>query len=76
MTMTIVAEAVVLVLQATPECPGCIEMSSPNLMSGLMAGLVLMMAAPFLVIFGIGGGLFRARRRALAEADEHEGRGG
>jgi hypothetical protein len=34
------------------------------------------MAAPFLVVFGIGGGLFRAHRRALAEADEHEGRGG
>jgi hypothetical protein len=71
-----VFEAAIVVLQAAPECPGCIEMSSPNLMSGLMAGLVLMMAAPFLVIFGIGGGLFRARRRALAEADEHEGRGG
>jgi len=74
--MAIIAEVAVLVLQATPGCPGCIEMSSPNLMSGLMAGLVLMMAAPFLVIFGIGGGLFRARRRALAEADEREGRGG
>lgn len=71
-----VVETVSLVMQATPGCPGCIETSSPTMMSGMLIGLVLLMAAPFLVIFGIGGGLFRAHRRALAEADEHEGRGG
>ena len=69
-------EAVGFVIQATPSCPGCIEMSSPTMMSGMLIGLVLLMAAPFLVIFGIGGGIFRARRRALAEADEREGLGG
>lgn len=71
-----VVETVSRVMQATPDCPGCIETSSPTMMSGMLIGLVLLMAAPFLVIFGIGGGLFRAHRRALAEADEHEGRGG
>lgn len=71
-----VVETVSLVMQATPGCPGCIETSSPTMMSGMLIGLVLLMAAPFLVIFGIGGGLFRAHRRAIAEADEHEGRGG
>jgi len=55
------------------ECPGCIEMSSPGMMSGMMIGLVLMMAAPFLVIFGIGGGLLRAHRRAVrAEVEQHD----
>jgi len=63
-------------IQAIPSCPGCVEMSSPTMMSGMLIGLVLLMAAPFLVIFGIGGGLFRARRRALAEADKHEVLGG
>ena len=76
MMTAFVVGAVGLVFQATPGCPGCIEMSSPTMMSGMLAGLVLMMAAPFLVIFGIGGGLLRARRRALTEADEREGRGG
>ena len=71
-----VFEVVGFVIQATPDCPGCIEMSSPTMMSGMLAGLVLMMAAPFLVIFGIGGGLFLAHRRTLAEAEEHEGPGG
>ncbi len=66
-------EVVGYVFQATPSCPGCIETSSPTMMSGMLIGLVLLMAAPFLVIFGIGGGIFRARRRALAEADEREG---
>lgn len=72
----LVVDVVGFVFQATPGCPGCIETSSPTMMSGMLIGLVLLMAAPFLVIFGIGGGLFRAHRRALAEADEHEGRGG
>ncbi len=76
MITAFVVEAVSYVLQVAPGCPGCIETSSPTLMSGMLAGLVLMMAAPFLVIFGIGGGLFRAHRRALAEAEEHEGPGG
>ena len=76
MMTLVVAEAAGFLLQVTPSCPGCIETSSPTLMSGMLVGLVLMMAAPFLVVFGIGGGLLRARRRARAEADEHEGRGG
>lgn len=75
MMTAFVVETAGFVLQATPSCPGCIETSSPTLMSGMLAGLVLMMAAPFLVIFGIGGGLFLAHRRALAEAEEHEGPG-
>ena len=75
MTMFFV-EVLSSVIQATPSCPGCVEMSSPTMMSGMLIGLVLLMAAPFLVIFGIGGGLFQARRRALAEADKHEGLGG
>ena len=62
-------------LQASQACPGCIEMSNPGLMSGMLIGMVLLMAAPFLVVFGIGGGLLRAHRRALAQADEFEGRG-
>ena len=66
-------EAVGFFVQATPSCVGCIETSSPTMMSGMLIGLVLMMLAPFLVIFGIGGGLFRARRRALAEIEKHEG---
>ena len=76
MTTMFFVEAVGFVFQVTPSCPGCIEMSSPTMMSGMLIGLVLLMAAPFLVIFGIGGGIFRARRRALAEADEREGLGG
>ena len=71
-----VVEAVGFILQATPSCPGCIEMSSPTLISGMLVGMVLLLAAPFLVIFGIGGGLFRARRRALAEAEQQEEPGG
>lgn len=76
MNTALLAAVVGGALQASPECPGCIEMSNPDLMSGMLIGMVLLMAAPFLVVFGIGGGLFRARRRALAEAEEHEGRGG
>lgn len=65
-------EVTVIAVQAA-ECPGCIEMSSPGMMSGMMIGLVLMMAAPFLVIFGIGGGLLRAHRRAVhAEVEQHD----
>jgi hypothetical protein len=71
--LAVVADAA---LQASTACPGCIEMSSPDLMSGMLIGMVLLMAAPFLVVFGIGGGLLRARQRALAEAEEREGRGG
>lgn len=76
MITAFIIEAVGFVFQATPSCPGCIETSSPTMMTGMLAGLVLMMAAPFLVIFGIGGGLLRAHRRALAEVEKHEGRGG
>ena len=73
MSMAMLAEAVVVAVQATADCPGCIVTSSPDLMSGMIIGMVLMMVAPFAVIFGIGGGLMRARRRALAEVDEQEG---
>jgi hypothetical protein len=67
------AEAVAVAAQAVADCPGCIETSSPDLMSGMIIGMVLMMAAPFLVIFGIGGGLLRARQRAItAEVDPHD----
>ncbi len=76
MITAFIIEAVGFVFQATQSCPGCIETSSPTMMTGMLAGLVLMMAAPFLVIFGIGGGLLRAHRRALAEVEKHEGRGG
>ncbi len=72
MIAAILTDAAALVTQAA-ECPGCIEMSSPGMVSGMMIGMVLMMAAPFLVIFGIGGGLLRARRRAItAEVDPHD----
>jgi hypothetical protein len=65
-------EVAAIAVQAA-ECPGCIEMSSPGMMSGMMIGLVLMMAAPFLVIVGIGGGLLRAHRRAVsAEVEQHD----
>ena len=30
------------VIQATPSCPGCVEMSSPTMMSGMLIGLVLL----------------------------------
>ena len=72
MSVATFSAAAVVIAQATADCPGCIEMSNPGLMSGMIAGMVLMMAAPFAVIFGIGGGLMRARRRALAEVDERE----
>lgn len=75
MKMALLAVVAGVVLQ-DPACPGCIETSSPDLMSAMLVGMVLLMAAPFLVVFGIGGGLLRAQRRALAEAEEHEGRGG
>ncbi|MFQ5529212.1 MAG: hypothetical protein ACE5FP_02595 [Gemmatimonadota bacterium] len=76
MTLALVVAAAGVVMQTSQACPGCIEMSNPGLMSGMLAGMVLLMAAPFLVVLGIGGGLLRARRRALAEADEREARGG
>lgn len=76
MNTALLAAAACAVLQTSSACPGCIEMSSPDLMSGMLIGMVLLMAAPFLVVFGIGGGLLRARQRALAEAEKREGRGG
>ena len=47
-------------------CPGCIQGAGGNLEMGLLVGLLLMMAVPFLVIGVIGGGLMRAKRRELA----------
>ena len=73
MLNAMLTEAAAIAAQAATNCPGCIETSSPDLMSGMIMGMVLMMAAPFLVIFGIGGGLMRARQRAIvAEVDPHD----
>lgn len=50
-------------LQESASCAGCIVMSSPNWMTGMIAGMILFMAMPFVVVLGIGGGLMRANRR-------------
>ena len=49
-------------------CPGCIEGSDPGLYTGFLWGMGLMMAAPMLVVAGIGAGIVHARRRALRDA--------
>ncbi|MGI9038069.1 MAG: hypothetical protein ACR2GQ_04315 [Gemmatimonadota bacterium] len=58
-----VSRAVATLAQDAASCPGCIEMSSPNWMSGMIWGMLLFMIMPFAVVFGIGGGLLRANRR-------------
>jgi len=51
-------------------CPGCIEGSSPEVYRGFLWGMALMMVVPALLIAVIGGGLARARQRALEIDDE------
>ena len=48
-------------------CPGCIQGAGGNLEMGLLVGLLFMMAAPFLVIGVIGGGIMRAKRREITD---------
>lgn len=67
-----IARAGVTIAQEAAHCPGCIEMSSPNWMSGMIWGMLLFMIMPFAVVFGIGGGILRANRRQRA-ADPNGG---
>lgn len=67
-----VVRSVAALAQDAAHCPGCIEMSSPNWMSGMIWGMLLFMIMPFVVVFGIGGGLIRANRRP-PEADPNGG---
>lgn len=42
-------------------------------MGGQIAGMLLFMVMPYVVLFGIGGGLFLAHRRGRAEAERNVG---
>jgi hypothetical protein len=51
-------------------CPGCIEATSPDVYTGFLWGMGVMMAMPFVLLLVVGGGLLHARRSALAEEVE------
>jgi len=57
-------------VQQAVECPSCVVGSSAALERGFLWGMILMMVVPTAVVVGIGGGLLRARRRALRDSVE------
>ena len=51
-------------------CPACVEALGSGVYEGFLWGMGLMMATPFLLLLVVGGGIFRARRKALRDEAE------
>lgn len=51
-------------------CPACVEALGSGVYEGFLWGMGLMMATPFVLLAVVGGGLWRARRRALRDEVE------
>lgn len=66
------AATVVLLTLPAPllACPSCVSAADQQVQEGFFWGLVFMMVTPWVVVGGIGGGLYMAVRRERREAVE------